>query len=318
MNHSDTQFIRALGIILILNSHLDSYYPIPYLGTGGAIGNSIFFFVSAFGIYLSQQSNGKPFKDWFARRISRIYPSLWIVLFFMAMPIMISNGQLHGHDIFPFMGNFFNPPYWFLQLLLVYYLLSYHLLKNTQMWKTVVLFLSLSVMYILYYLTFLDLSKWSLEKLPLDLIHYYMIFLFGIFIATKNKNIVYSGYSNYLILIFFVVLIYAHKFLMIKGLYSEFQIIQQAAMYPIVYYLLKISRSPFIMHCVMKSKISAPIVQFFSNHTLEIYMIHQTISPPVRNLQLTFPHNVFVFLTLTLIISTIVKILADRFKNAIA
>ena len=318
MNHSDTQFIRALGIILILNSHLDIYYPIPYIGTGGAIGNSIFFSLSAFGIYLSQQSNGRPFKDWFARRISRIYPSLWIVLFFLVMPIMIRNGQLHGRNIFPFIGNFFNPPYWFLQLLLVYYLLSYHLLKNTKMWKKLALFLALSVMYILYYLTSLDLSKWSLEKLPLDLIHYFMIYLFGIFIASKNRDIVYSGYSDYLILIFFITLMYAHKFMMLKGLYPEFQIIQQVAIYPIIYYLLKISRSPLIMHRLMKSKITGPIMKFISNHTLEIYMIHQTISPPVRNLQLTFPYNVFILLMLTLSLSAIVKMLADRFRNAIA
>lgn len=317
MNYPDTQFLRAIGIILILNSHLDGYYPIQYLATGGAIGNSIFFFLSAFGIYLSQQSNGKPFKDWFAGRISRIYPSLWIVLFFLAMPIMISNGQLHVLDIFPFMGTFFNPPYWFLQLLLVYYLLSYHLLKNTQMRTTVALFLALSVIYILYYSMCLDLSKWSLEKLPLDLIHYFMIFLFGIFIASKNKDIVYSGYCNYLILIFLVVLIYTHKFMILKGLYPEFQIIQQAAMYPIVYYLLKISRSPFIMNSVMKSKITEPIIQFISNHTLEIYMIHETINQQVINLKLIFPCNLLFFLTLTLIFSAIVKILADRLRNAI-
>ena len=318
MNHSDTQFIRAIGMILIVNSHLDSYYPIPYIGTGGAIGNSIFFFLSAFGIYLSQQNKAKPFKDWFAGRISRIYPSLWIVLFCLVMPIMIGIGKLHGVDIFPFMGYFFNPPFWFLQLLLVYYLLSFHLLKQTQMKRAVIIFLTLSVIYIVYYFTCLDLSKWSLEKLPLDLIHYFMIFLFGIFIASKNKDIVYSGYNNYLILIFFVILIYAHKFLMLKGLYSELQIIQQAAMYPIVYYLLKISRSPFVVDTIMQSQIIGPIMVFIAKHTLEIYMIHQTISPPVKNLQMNFPFNVFLFLTLTLILSAIVKALAYRGSNAVA
>lgn len=317
MKYPDTQFIRAFGILLIINSHLDNYYPIPYIGTGGAIGNSIFFFLSAFGIYLSQQGNHKPFKEWITDRVSRIYPSLWIVLFVLVMPLMIRAGEFHGLDIFPFLGNFFNPPYWFLQLLLVYYLLSYCLLKKKQVGKVVGLFVTLSVIYVLYYLIFLDLSRWSLEKFPLDLIHYFMIFIFGILIASKNKNIVYNGYNNYLVLIFFVILVYGQKFMLIKGLYPEFQIIQQAAMYPIVYYLLKISRSPFIMHTMMKSKMIGPVVNFISNHTLEIYMIHQTLNQPILKLQLTFPYNIFLILFLTLTLSAIVQIFASRFRNAI-
>lgn len=83
MKYPDTQFMRALGMILIINSHLDHFYPIPHIGTGGAIGNSIFFFLSAYGIYLSQQEKNKPFSEWFEGRIARIYPSMWIVLIFL-------------------------------------------------------------------------------------------------------------------------------------------------------------------------------------------------------------------------------------------
>src|SRR4030042_3345536 len=111
MNYPDTQFIRALGMILIINSHLDHYYPIPYIGTGGAIGNSIFFFLSAYGIYLSQKKNSKPFSEWFKGRISRIYPSMWIDLVFLKMPIIVSSGELNADYITIFMGQFFNPPH---------------------------------------------------------------------------------------------------------------------------------------------------------------------------------------------------------------
>ena len=80
MKNPDTQFLRAVAILLVINSHLDRYYPMQHIGTGGAIGNSIFFFLSAFGLYLSQQKQSQYFKEWFTNRISRIYPSLWIVL----------------------------------------------------------------------------------------------------------------------------------------------------------------------------------------------------------------------------------------------
>jgi len=69
MKYPDTQFLRALAILLVINSHLDKYYRIPYIGMGGAIGNSMFFFLSAFGLYLSQQKQSQNFKEWFTRRI---------------------------------------------------------------------------------------------------------------------------------------------------------------------------------------------------------------------------------------------------------
>lgn len=317
MKYPDTQFIRALGILLIINSHLDQYYPIPYIATGGAIGNSIFFFLSAFGIYLSQQKNNKPFKEWIGDRISRIYPSLWIVLILVVMPLMISNGKLSASTIPIFIGYFFSPYYWFLQAILVYYLFTYYLLKSNQQKIIGGIFLVLSVIYFSIYFSWVDLSKWSIEKSPFDLLHYFMIFLFGIFIAARNEKIKYTGFNNYLILIFFIALIYAHKFMMIKGLYSEFQFIQHAAMYPIVYYFLKVSRSPIVLTGVMKSKIITPIARFLSDHTLEIYMIHETINYPVSKLQLPFPTNVLLFLILTFILAAIVYKLATLMRNKI-
>lgn len=47
----DTEFLRCVAIIMIVNSHLDVFYPIPALGTGGAIGNSLFFMLSSFGLF---------------------------------------------------------------------------------------------------------------------------------------------------------------------------------------------------------------------------------------------------------------------------
>jgi len=61
MAFPDTQFLRAIAILLVVNSHLDRYYPVSHLATGRAIGNSLFFFLSAFGIYLSQYKKQKCF-----------------------------------------------------------------------------------------------------------------------------------------------------------------------------------------------------------------------------------------------------------------
>lgn len=35
MKHPDTQLLRAIAILIVVNSHLDRYYPVSYLATGG-------------------------------------------------------------------------------------------------------------------------------------------------------------------------------------------------------------------------------------------------------------------------------------------
>ena len=315
MKYQDTQFLRALAILLVINSHLDRYYPIPYIGTGGAIGNSMFFFLSAFGLYLSQQKQSQYFKEWFTHRISRIYPSLWIVLILLFIPALIWQGKLSYNTIPKAIDYFFNPPFWFLQALLVYYLLAYPLFKNIWKIKLWAIFGILGILYATGYLTVVDLSKWSVEQSPFDLIHYFMIFIFGIFIAKKSKDIVFSGIKDYFIAIAIVGLIYFHKFLMLKGFCLEYQFLQQLAIYPLVYYLLKISRSHFITTNIMHAPYLSRIVDFLANHTLEIYMVHQTISAPILYMQMPFPINLAVFLMLTFCLSAIVNRMANYMRN---
>jgi len=73
-SRNDTVFLRFIAIVLIVNSHLDLYYPVSQLGTGGTIGNSFFFMLSGFGLLLSQRKSARGFIIWYVRRLIRIYP----------------------------------------------------------------------------------------------------------------------------------------------------------------------------------------------------------------------------------------------------
>ena len=191
MAFPDTQFLRAVAILLVVNSHLDHYYPISHMATGGAIGNSLFFFLSAFGVYISQRNKRRSFKEFIGDRISRIYPSMWTVLVFISMPLMIFFGKLGSDTIMTFVGSFFDPPFWFLQALLLYYLLGHHLtvVENATKQRLLIFlyFGGFTLLYFLLYLSWVDLSVWSVEKTPFDRIHYFIVFLFGIFVGTRNE-----------------------------------------------------------------------------------------------------------------------------------
>ena len=65
--------VKFFAVFLIINSHADICYPkFSALATGGAIGDSLFMFVSGFTLFLGAQVR---FDNYYKRRISSIYPS---------------------------------------------------------------------------------------------------------------------------------------------------------------------------------------------------------------------------------------------------
>lgn len=108
--------LRFAAIALIVNSHMGAIYPVSKLAVGGAIGNAIFFFVSGFSLFLSDR---RSFAKWEYRRITRIYPSLWI--------FMLASCAFFGFEWG--LADIIIPKYWFLKAILIFYPLLFLILK---------------------------------------------------------------------------------------------------------------------------------------------------------------------------------------------
>src|SRR5206468_4902650 len=95
-DRNSTNFLRVLAIILVVNSHMDNLYPpqVAFLATGGMIGNALFFMLSACGLLVSMQEHPRAFGEWYARRIIRIYPSVWVTVILLSFPIGIYSGSI--------------------------------------------------------------------------------------------------------------------------------------------------------------------------------------------------------------------------------
>lgn len=68
-------WLKAFAALSITNAHYANIWPFSSLAFGGHMGNCIFFFVSGFCLYNIKES----FPKWYAKKIIRIYPALWIV-----------------------------------------------------------------------------------------------------------------------------------------------------------------------------------------------------------------------------------------------
>lgn len=69
------ELLKFLAAVLITNSHFKALYVEPYtpLGTFGAPGNALFFFISGYTLMLGRKGD---FTVWYKRRIQRIWPSI--------------------------------------------------------------------------------------------------------------------------------------------------------------------------------------------------------------------------------------------------
>lgn len=311
MNHGenkyhDTNFLRFLAIVLIFNSHLDLYYPMPHIGTGGSLGVSLFFMLSSFGLYFSEKNNPKTFSEYYKNRIIRIFPAVWVTLIFLYLPILALTNSIDGKDLLQILRYFFYPPFWFLQALMVYYVFGYFFFRKSHIKHLIFPTIVIVLAYVLTYGFVIDLSKFSIEESPIFFIFYFGVFIYGIFLAHKSHTIVYAGLQDFVAVGFFLTVIYFHKWLMLNGLYPEFQAIQNICMFPLLFFLVKVARSPFVTS-LMETFIVSDIISWIGVTTLEIYIIHTTLERLKFHELFSFPLNAIIFVMCTLAICFIIK-----------
>ena len=304
---NDTDFLRFIAIIFIINSHLDNYYPVQALATGGHLGNSLFFMLSAFGLFLSQKAKQKPFINFYSRRIERIYPSVWLATLFLKIPLMIFfTCTFYINYLLYYFRYFFYPDYWFLQFIMVIYFFSFFITTKYSRRKIYIAFAIFIVAYLTGYFLLLDIQTFSIETMPFRMISYSIVFLLGLYFADNNDKIRYSGFIDIIIFALSFIIIYGHKFLLARNFLPELQIFQHIFTFVLLLYSLKISRSRFVSTILMNSPVGN-VIRFISGITLELYIVHSTISPIILELKLIFPLNVIALITISFIITLILN-----------
>ena len=119
MKYIELNTLRMLAVLLIVNSHLYLFYNYEYLATGGAIGNSMFFFASGIGLSYSLGKKKTNYFNWIKKRYLKIYPKLIIiVLFYILIDFIVVENltEIISKVIFP-------KEFWFLPVISYNYLL---------------------------------------------------------------------------------------------------------------------------------------------------------------------------------------------------
>ena len=310
-----TNALRCLAILLVINSHMDILYPVPQLSTGGAIGNALFFMLSAYGITLSERKKSQTFSEYFGKRVTRVYIPVWTCVVFLVVPIIgwyVSQAKYEVvqatltyfglNKLLSAIGILFYPPpaFWFLDVLMLYYLVGFFLIKHYSRRRLLVAGAVTLLIYAVMYLGAGDYSILIIEQwIQFKTVFYFLVFLFGIDLAVSGYGmpVKHRGWvGNFLLLILSLLLFYGHKLLMMKGVLLPWQFVQQVLIFPIILALMRLFHQPGVLRWLA----SLPRLNHFMGlgaaMTLELYLTHGPLRGLLAPTLPPFPLSVGIYL----------------------
>lgn len=297
--------LRAIAIVLVVNSHLDSLYPIPQLGTGGVFGNELFFFISGYGLYLGYQASREAMGGWLKRRLTRVYEPLIIVATFLVLV-----GDAHIRTLADFVFLYIIPlQFWFLPVIVACYV-PIHLImakmetKRAYAW----LFGGLALAYILLFAIFAQKTLWLTEDysvqtevtLPLRIIFYFGTMVMGVYAAKFHAD-TRGKLSDLLWLMVSIAGFYAFVGSLGRVTPFELQIVDRIPALAFLVFAFRFARY-------------RPLEQFVANHlgglvtllaatALQIYLLHDFVLRQDFLKAMPFPANLIVFGLATLLLA---------------
>ena len=307
----DTVFIRFIAVLLITNSHLDGLYPDPRFGTGGALGNSLFFAASGYGLMMGWKAAPSAFLPWFKRRFMRIYPAAWVaggILAFLAWQ--------RGQVVDPLSTFVWPTAFWFVSAIILFYIPYYFLMRSASAKALRWTILLIVLPYVYFYVTGVDMTRWSIESDYFKWIFYFQIMLLGGLIAHASAGKQWSM-SHYLVLLFAsLVLYFGYKLLAGPLGLWKWQFLTHLFTVPIVWAAFRLSASEFVRRRIVESA-AGPLVSLLAGLTLEIYMVQNLVYSNEFIKSLPFPFSVLAFALCAVLLAYIVQKAAALLSNLI-
>lgn len=303
-------FLKFIAILLITNSHFKPVYDgtLSQFAFGGAMGCALFFFCSGYTLAYSQFDS---FIRWMGKRIIRIYPTLWLVNILSTC----TGKSVQWYDyLFPQNQN-----YWFLQAILVFYVLYYLVMKYAKAYLKLVI-ACLIVPFVLTY-AISENHTWIIDYAAqpnrLHWYFYFAIMLSGTICRFTPPHWL-NTYNKFVFLICAIgsfIASYGLKYIILKSNMNVSTHLQ--LLFPLGVYLFTICMFRFSQRLHYSNKCLNAVDVFFANLTLEIYLVQflviekcMILDNPVR-----FVMTVFGILLSAFVINKIVSMVISFAKR---
>ena len=305
-------WLKAFATIFITNSHYGEIWPISAMAVGGHLGNCLFFMLSGFCMYNIRES----FPRWYAKRILRIYPALWIVA---TVDFLVGRNSAHG--IMAYVHCYIYPTwYHFITSIMLLYI-GFYVVRWIQQ-KTKIgteWFLGgLFVVFIVMYLTGYDRSYYHIDDVLENWVRFqfFASMLVGIWLRERCEKISDKLRIYHVLRVIGLMIAYFGVKVIIgrRGMYPQFQCIL-----PVLQVLLVADMGVFAVklekrNCFKKMPMWLNRgASFLSGITLEIYLGQFLIFHWFQDLP--FPIDFVLVTTLILVYAWIVHKCASWFSK---
>lgn len=310
--------LRAFAAIIITNAHYTGIYPSDIIANGGLLGDVVFFSVSGFCL----ASPRVPFKQWYPKRLWRIYAVVWI-----ATLAYVLIGAWEVNSAVDAVKWFIHPTkYHFIASITLLYIPLYFVAKYVELNKKnyTLAALGLLAIQLVLYLCIYDKSYYHIDKVREPMIEFlfFQSMLLGLYFRRQSsKGALTVDNSNrggqklvlWLCLAVMFAVYFASKMLFVKrASIAEFQLLNQVVLIISLFFLF---RCTYTLEDKLKKHSDSwlwKIVVFLSDHTLEIYCVQYVIIDWVRNMGLSFPLNWLVLTTTILLAATVLRWLSQK------
>lgn len=314
--------LRFLAVALITNSHFKGIYPIDFIATGGGYGVTIFFMIS--GFLLADIKKEISFKQWYCKKILRIYIP-FIIFSFFEFILKIINLGFEEWTMMNIVNLLFPLKYWFAYVIaflyIIYFLFVKHI-RNKQ--KVLISIVTLIISFGIWYL-FLDKSMEILLNANLIMwIIWFISMLIGFWIRNfecaerkHSRNLLWITVIFISILIFFVT-----KICIAKHIFMYLQIFLPVSYIGFAYSIFHLFRNAEkICQKIINTAFLGKLITMVSNASLEIYYVQFIWIKLLKNI--LFPLNwiliVFFLITsayiLHIISNKLVKLFLMKIDN---
>lgn len=297
--------VKFFAVFLIINSHADACYPkFSALATGGAIGDSLFMFVSGFTLYLGKQMR---FDNYYKRRINRIYPSA----FAATLAIFCIGGGNLEHA---FMLGCARP---FLVAIMVYYILLW-MIRQFAFDKIPWMLCLTGAVTLLAYIWFpykYETGSQGIYGITTIFrwIPYFGMMLMGAYVGLHRTEYKYNTWSDLAkcllcLVVFYGIQLASKKFAIV----APWQIVTVLFLAGIVFYFYKFCNAP-MFHKWYATKWGNWMVLAVSGLCLESYLIQNSFL--TNKLNWMFPLNLPIIYIGILVVSYVVRCAARIFAQ---
>lgn len=295
--------LKAVAVLLILNSHMKGVYPSDIVSFGGGFGLAVFYTVSG---YLLSKKPITCIKSWYLKKIMRLYIPIWIYGGFRVL-----TGIRQIYSVTEFIHVFVFPTYWFVASMVILYLVYYFVVGRINQNKNIInhiLYVCLVAYTILYFCNikfcFLSLESLEIEGRGVEtpyiimLLIWFVCMLNGVRMRTLQGKIKSTSPREFILLAVSVLL-----FLIVK-LISQRYIQQLEILLGIIYIVFADSLFKVAFGCekILQKESNGIIGKFIcllSRASLEIYLVQIVIIRSFRDF--IFPVNWVIICCLTIV-----------------